>query len=88
MLENIKEETKYLLQEWYRYMDTTIPSGVNRQLFTHLKYSNKNRIKQIQRQYPEIDISLLEKHALWEYLQKSDEQIRKDLQLYKEVEGV
>lgn len=81
-INEIVDEIKYLIMEWYKYMDTTIPPLVDRRLFTHLKYANKNRIKRFNKKYPEVDIGLLEKHALNEYLQKSDEEIICDMSLY------
>lgn len=82
MFSNVINELKYQIMEWYKYMDTTVPPLVNRKLFTHLKYSNKNRIKRFNNKYPEVDIGLLEKHALKEYLKKSDEEIAKDMKIY------
>lgn len=82
MLDSIREEIRYLVREWYKYMDTTVPPLVDRTLFTHLKYGNKRRIKEFNKKHPEIDVGLLEKHALMKYLQKSDKEIVNDMKLY------
>ncbi len=82
MFNNAISEIKYLAMEWTKYMDTVIPEGVNRKLFTHLKYSNKNRIQELMDKYPDMSIDLLEKQAIHEYLQKSDEQILEELMFY------
>ena len=83
MFRTIKYEIKYLVSEWYKYMDTTVPQGIDGQLFTHLKYSNKNRIKQLQTDYPDINLELLEKHALHEYLKNDNKKIVETMKLYK-----
>ena len=82
MFSNVINELKYQIMEWYKYMDTTVPPLVNRKMFTHLKYANKNRIKKFMNKYPKIDIGLLEQQALNEYLRKSDEEIIDDMSLY------
>jgi hypothetical protein len=84
MVNDIVDEVKYLVMEWHKYMDTTVPEGIDRQMFTHLKYDNQHRIKRFIKQYPDMDIGLLEKHALHEYLKKTDEEILKDMSIYYE----
>lgn len=82
MFKKATSELKYIAMDWIKYMDTVIPKGVNRKLFTHLKYGNKNRIKELMERYPDLSIDLLEKQAIHEYLQKSDEQILEELGFY------
>lgn len=82
MLENLTGEIKYLISDWYRYMDTTVPANVNRKLFTHLKYSNKARIKQLQEKHPNMNLVLLENVALRDFLKKSDEELIQILEKY------
>lgn len=82
VIKSIVDEIRYLIMDWYKYMDTTVPPLVNRKMFTHLKYANKNRIKDFKKKYPIVDVGLLEKHALQEYLRKSDEEIIEDMGLY------
>ena len=86
MMLNVRRELGYIVRDWYRYMDTTVPCGVNRKLFTHLKYTNKDKIMRLLDDHPEIDYMLLEKVAIKEYLEHSEEEILQSLKPYLEEE--
>ena len=82
MFQRIKLEIRDTVTDWYKYMDTTVPEGVNRKLFTHLKYANKNRLWKFLEAHPQFDRRVVEKQALHEYLKKDDEEIVEDLMKY------
>ena len=70
--------------DFVHYMDTTYPRGVDRVLYTDLKYSNREKINEFSSEYPNIDRTLIEKVALHEFLMKSDNEKLRILNKYQE----
>ncbi len=79
---NIMTEIKATISDFYKYLNTTIPEGVDGQLFTDLLYTNRSRIVDFEEAHPEIDRRLLENIAVNEYLRKSEEEILEDCKIY------
>ena len=79
---SIRSEIRATINDWYKYMNTSIPRGANGSVFTHFLYTNRDRMYQLQQQYPEIDSRVVETEALHQFFDKSDEDIRKQLQKY------
>lgn len=73
-----------IARDFYKYMDTTYPKNVDRDKYLHLKYSNREQIRQLTRKYEEIDPILLEKIAVHELLQKEEHEIIEKIMQYKE----
>ena len=81
IIDNVKE----LITEWGRYMDTVVPKNVDRKLFLHLKYSNKNKIHKFQEEHDLIDGDLLEKVAVKAFLELPEERIVRECMKYMEM---
>ena len=79
---NIMTEFRSMVNDWYKYMNTSIPKGVNGKLFTNIMYSNRSRIVSLQDKYTELDSRVIENEALRQFLDKTDEEIEKDLVKY------
>lgn len=77
---NVKE----VIVDWGRYMDTVIPRGVDRQMFLHLKYSNKSKLEKFHQRHDLIDGDLVEKVALHEFMKLPEERIVKECLKYME----
>lgn len=79
---NLKTEIKGTIMDWYKYMNTSTPKGVNRQVFTELIYSNREKKVNFLDKHKEIDVRVLENIALHEFLQKSDKEILNKILTY------
>ena len=79
---NLKTEIKGMVSDWYKYMNTSIPKGVNGQVFTELIYSNREKKINFLDKHKEIDVRVLENIALHEFLQKSDKEILNKILTY------
>jgi hypothetical protein len=79
---DIRSEIKAMVSDFYKYMNTSIPEGVDGKLFTDLIYSNRSELVNFGEAHPEIDRRLLENIAIKEYLEKTDEEILKDVEMY------
>ena len=77
MMEAIRNELRGMALDWYRYMNTSIPKGVDKKKFTDLTYSNKGKKLQLIDSHKEIDSRVIEEVALHEFLMKSEEEIIK-----------
>ena len=62
----------------------TIARNVDRDKYIHLKYRNREQIRELTRKYEEIDPILLEKIAVHELLQKEEHEIIEKIMQYKE----
>lgn len=71
-----------IISDFWRYMDTTIPIGVDHDKYIQLKYSNEEQLDKFLEEYNLIDRTLLEKVALNEFLQKSDDEKLRILEQY------
>lgn len=83
----IKAQFKALVHDWYKYMNTVIPSGVNGQFFTDTMYSNRERMHNLTEKYPEIDSRVIEQEAIRQYFHNNDEQIRENIGVYYGEQG-
>lgn len=79
---NIMTELRSMVNDWYKYMNTSIPKGVNGKLFTNIMYSNRSRIVSLQDKYTELDSRVIENEALRQFFKKTDEEIHKDCERY------
>ena len=79
---NIMTEFRSMVNDWYKYMNTSIPKGVNGKLFTNIMYSNRERMVQLQDKYPELDCRVVENEALRQFFKKTDEEIHEDCERY------
>ena len=74
-----------VVKDFIRYMNTTTPKGVDHKRFIQLKYDNRDKLDLLQQVHPEVDEYLLTKVAVRDFLEKSDEDIMKELGEYAEV---
>ena len=81
MIEKIKQEITIIIKDAYKLMDTTTPQGIHPQLYMHLKYANHNLIYKFTQKH-DIPLQLLEKLAMYNYLQKTDEEIMEQVTKY------
>ena len=71
-----------IIQDFYRYMDTTTPKGVDHDKYIELKYTNEERINEFLEEYNIIDRILLEKVAIREFMKNDDNKILSLLEQY------
>lgn len=79
---SIKSEWNALVHDWYKYMNTTIPKGVDGRIYTDTIYTNRDRMQELRDKYPEIDSNVVEQEALHEFFKKSDEEIENQIGKY------
>lgn len=87
IIDMCKEYVSEQVKEFYRYMDTTVPLGVNRELFTDLKYTNREKIRQFESEYENIDRTLIDNVALRDFLSLSDEEKLSKIDKYRECQA-
>ena len=80
----IIDNVKGLVIDWGRYMDTVIPKGVDRKLFIHLKYSNREQTSKFSEEHDLIDKDLLEKVAVHEFMKLPEKEIIRSCMKYME----
>lgn len=79
---SIKSEWNALVHDWYKYMNTTIPKGVDGRIYTDTIYTNRDRMQELRDKYPEIDSNVVEQEAIRQYFNNSDEEIMKSIRKY------
>lgn len=82
-INTFKTEIKEIVEDWGRYMDTTIPRGAKKQLYISLKYSNKEKLRRITEKHG-INRILLQEVAIADFLLKDDEEIQEKVGEYLE----
>lgn len=80
----IVDSVKEMVLDWGRYMDTVIPKNVDRKLFIHMKYSNKEKTRKFSEKYDLIDSDLVEKVAIKEFMKLPEEKIVRECMKYME----
>lgn len=73
---------KKIIQDFWLYMDTCFPKGINKEKYLDLKYGVNQSIDELLKRNPIIDKQLLFKVALRDYLRKSDQEILKEMGEY------
>ncbi len=71
-----------IIKDFFLYMDTCFPKGIDKEKYLDLKYSVNQSIDELLERNPIIDKQLLFKLALKDYLYKSDQEILKDMGEY------
>lgn len=79
---SIKSEWNALVHDWYKYMNTTIPKGVDGRIYTDTIYTNRDRMQELRDKYPEIDSNVVETEALNKFFNQTDEEIMKSIRKY------
>ena len=79
---SIRSEIRGMVNDWYKYMNTSIPKGADGSVFTHFLYTNRDKMYQLQERYPEIDSRVVETEALNNFFNQTDEEITKQLRKY------
>lgn len=71
-----------ILVDFIRYMDTTCPPGVNREKYTELKYSNRDKLNKLHKAEPLLDKRLVQDLALKSYLERDVDTIFQEARWY------
>ncbi len=71
--------------DFVKYMDTTIPQGVNPKFWVQLKYSNRQKIDKLVEEY-KIPRELIRKLAEYEFLAQDTETILEKCNIFMEGE--
>ena len=79
---SIRSEIRGMVNDWYKYMNTSIPKGADGSVFTHFLYTNRDKMYQLQERYPEIDSRVVETEALNNFFNQTDEEIMKSIRKY------
>lgn len=71
----IKEYIRETITDWGRYMDTVTPKGVNTEMFLHLKYGNKEKLREFHTEHNLLEPDLVEKVAVYEFMKLPEDEI-------------
>lgn len=77
---------KELATDFYRYMDTTVPRGVETGKYTKLKYMNRESIHSFVEAHPDVSPQLLDHLARYELMKQDEKTILEKIKIFMEKE--
>lgn len=84
MITFIKNEIRHWVSDFWKYMDTTIPEGVNGEMFIDLKYTNRENINSYLESHKDAQIRLLEQVAIRDFMNQDTKTIEEKMGRYDE----
>lgn len=84
MITFIKNEIRHWVSDFWKYMDTTIPRGVNGEMFIDLKYTNRENINSYLESHKDAQIRLLEQVAIRDFMNQDTKTIEEKMRRYNE----
>lgn len=71
---SVKREWCQMVSDFYKYLDTTPPKGVDKEIYMYMKYNNRDKLQRFKEEHG-IDVNVLEKIAVHELMKLPDKDI-------------
>lgn len=80
----LRREAKQIVQDWCKYMNTSIPRGLDKEMFIDLRYTSQDMAREFTDKH-NVDIRLLESLAVYEFMKSNTEKdIIRKVGIFKE----